>query len=86
MSISAKLLLPVCALLSACVHTTPDWDQRFGDATRVAMARQMVTPAAAANTDPVAGINGKAGQATLENYQKSFAQPPAVAAPLVRSK
>ncbi|NRR30890.1 pilus assembly protein [Oxalobacteraceae bacterium] len=86
MSTSATLLLPVCALLSACVHTTPDWDQRFGDATRIAMARQVVAPAAAANADPAAGIDGKAGQAAFEKYQKSFVQPPAKPDSLLHGK
>lgn len=63
------------ALLTACAATTPQWDAHFGDATRIAMARQIIAPAAARNADPVAGVDGRAAAQAQRNYQKSFAEP-----------
>lgn len=63
------------SLLQGCVHTTPDWDLRFGDATRIALAQQISQPEAARNADPVAGMDGRAARAAFERYQKSFSSP-----------
>jgi len=63
------------ALLTACAATTPQWDARFGDATRIALAQQVIAPAAARNADPVAGMDGRAAAQALQHYQKSFAEP-----------
>jgi len=62
-------------LLAACSATTPQWDAHFGDATRIAMARQIIAPAAARNADPVAGMDGRAAAQAQQRYQKSFAEP-----------
>lgn len=63
------------ALLAACAATTPRWDAHFGDATRIALAQQIIAPAAARNADPVAGIDGRAAAQAQLRYQKSFAEP-----------
>lgn len=60
------------AALAGCAATTPQWDQHFGDATRIALARQIVAPAAARNADPVAGLDGRAAAQAQQQYQKSF--------------
>jgi len=63
------------ALLTACAATTPQWDAHFGDATRIAMGRQIIAPEAARNADPVAGMDGRAAAQAQQRYQKSFAEP-----------
>jgi len=71
------------ALLAGCVHTTPDWDAHFGDATRIAMAQQIAHPQAAQSAAPVAGMDGRAARGAYERYQKSFSEPAQPPAPLV---
>jgi len=61
--------------LTGCVATSPNWDARFGEATRVMAAQQVVAPDASRNADPVAGIDGKAAQGAMGEYSKSYAQP-----------
>ena len=69
-------MLAVCTL-AACVNTplgntTPQWDKQFGSSTRTAMAQQIIDPKARRNTDPVAGMDGKAAQGAYERYQRTF--------------
>jgi hypothetical protein len=61
--------------LAACVSTTPQWDAHFGEALRLAQARQIANPAAANNPDPVAGIDGRAARAAQDRYERSFREP-----------
>jgi hypothetical protein len=66
-------------LLAACsTTTTPDYDQRFGDAVRQARMRQTLNPTASANPDPVMGLDGKAAQEGIHLYHDSFKVPPPV--------
>lgn len=75
--------LPVC-LLAACMPMTPHLDSHFGDAVNIAKAQQIIDPdagkKAASNPDravsEVRGVDGKAAQAAMENYDKSFKAPP----------
>ena len=74
-----RLLLTMlaAATLSACadtalMHSTPDWDSRFGANTRTAFAQQIIDPGAARNAAPVAGMDGRAAQAGYERYQRTF--------------
>ena len=60
--------------LQGCGSTTPNWDSRFGAATRANLAAQTIAPGAASN-DPATGIDGRAARAAYDNYQRSFAQP-----------
>ncbi len=69
------LAAALAALLAACAPTTPQLDRRAGDAVRIAFAQQVAHPGAAANPDPVAGLDGKSARAALERYQKSFVEP-----------
>jgi len=71
---SLPLMLASLAL-SACASTTPNWDSQFGQSVRAAIASQIINPAAAANQDPVAGIDGKAALGAQQRYEHSFAQP-----------
>jgi type IV pilus biogenesis protein CpaD/CtpE len=61
--------------LSGCAATTPNWDRQFGNAVRATLASQVADPAAARNTNPVSGIDGRAARASQEHYARSFAQP-----------
>ena len=74
--------LAPAALLAACASSTPQWDVRFGESVRGALATQAVNPAAARNQDPVAGLDGKAARAALERYEHSFTTPPAPSPPM----
>ena len=69
----------VCLLLTACVANTPQWDQHFGESVRTAIAQQTIDPNAGKNTDPVAGIDGKAANETMGRYRATFKEPPATA-------
>ncbi|SFL75122.1 hypothetical protein [Rugamonas rubra] len=75
----AAAALAAAVLLSGCVATTPDWDQHFGEANRVAWAQQVLQPAAGQNPDPVAGLDGAAAVAVRARYLKSYTEPPAPA-------
>lgn len=67
------------ALLAAgahgCTSSTPHWDSQFGMATRANLAAQTIDPAASANRNPAAGLDGQAARAAVDNYQRSFAKP-----------
>ena len=59
------------------MSTSPAWDARFGEASRVVAAQQVIDPAASSKAGPVSGVDGKAAQAAMNEYVKSFAQPQA---------
>lgn len=61
--------------LTACASTSPNWDERFGEAARMVAAEQVIAPDASKNTDPVSGIDGKAAQGAIGEYAKSFTAP-----------
>jgi hypothetical protein len=85
---STKSLSPILAslALTACVSTTPNWDKQFGQSVRGTIASQTINPAASANADPVAGIDGKAALGAQKRYEHSFAQPEAAAPPLTTNQ
>lgn len=61
-------------LLAGCASTTPAWDAVFGDTVRAAAAQQTLNPDASRNTDPVAGVDGRAAREAINRYQKSFVE------------
>lgn len=65
------------ATLAGCATNTPVLDERFGEAVNAAKAQQTINPDASLNTDPVAGVDGKAADGAVDRYHKSFVQPPA---------
>lgn len=69
------LFAAIC-LLCACTQMTPQWDAKFGDSVRSAVAQQTIDPEASRNDDPVAGIDGRAAHQATNRYQKSFQEPP----------
>jgi hypothetical protein len=71
---TAAVALLVVAV-SGCVAPAPRVERDFGVAVRANLAAQVANPAAAANTDPASGIDGRAARNAQERYEKSFAQP-----------
>jgi hypothetical protein len=67
--------LAAAMLLHGCVAPAPRFDHAFGESVRANLAAQVANPAAAANPDPVSGIDGRAARGAQERYEKSFAQP-----------
>lgn len=68
--------LLVLAALAGCAAKTPQLDQQFGEATSAAKAQQTINPDASRNTDPVAGLDGQAANDVIDQYHKSYKQPP----------
>lgn len=70
------ILAALAAGLAGCAGTvettTPHLDQYFGQAVNQAKAQQTLNPDAARNTDPVAGVDGKAANEALDKYHESF--------------
>jgi len=65
-------MLSCGGMLCACASTTPHWDQHFGDASRIALAQQVLNPDAARNAGPLTGLDGRSAAAAYDRYQKSF--------------
>lgn len=63
--------------VAGCATHTPNLDQRFGDAVNTAKAQQTLNPDASQNTDPVMGLDGKAANAVIDRYHRSYERPPA---------
>lgn len=63
--------------LGGCASSTPTLDSHFGEAVNSAKAEQTVNPEASQNTDPVAGVDGKAAKAAVDRYHESYKNPPA---------
>lgn len=70
------LIAAGCAALNGCLSSTPVWDRTFGNSMHSVTAMQTLNPTAAANEDPVAGVDGTAATAAQQNYGKSFLTPP----------
>ena len=68
-----------CATLSGMLlygcDTTPRFNEHFGTAVRANVAAQVLDPAAAANTNPAAGMEGAAAVISHERYENSFKEP-----------
>jgi hypothetical protein len=63
-------------LLAGCAARAPVLDQHFGEAVNTAKAQQTVNPDASLDRDPVAGQDGPAADATIDQYHKSYETPP----------
>lgn len=77
---SSRLILCAAfgALAGGCVSPTPQLDSHFGESVRMARAQMTLNPDASRDTDPVAGIDGKAAEKAMGRYEKSFQEPPPV--------
>ncbi len=58
-------------LISACAGPTRV-EKNYGKSYRQAVANQTLDPEAEKNLEPVTGLDGKAAQAGMEKYRKSF--------------
>jgi len=54
----------------------------YGNSSKLSKVNQIYDPGAEKNTEPVVGLDGKAGQANIEKYRKGFEKtaPPAPSA------
>jgi len=64
-------------LTAGCAATTPNLDQKFGEALNIAKAQQIINPDASQNTNPVYGVDGQAANAAINRYHRSYERPPA---------
>jgi len=68
-----------CAALSGMLlygcSTTPRFNAQFGTSVRANVAAQILDPTASANTNPAAGMEGKAAVIAQERYENSFKEP-----------
>lgn len=71
----AALLLVLVGGLTGCASRTPYFDAQFGKSVRLLNAQQTINPNAAANTDPVLGLDGKAAASGYAEYQNSYSKP-----------
>lgn len=69
-----KLAYALCcsACVAACTHTAPDWEGRFGDASRQMRAAQVIDPAASSRAVSATGIDGKAAAGAMKAYAESY--------------
>ncbi|ATD62688.1 MAG: pilus assembly protein [Janthinobacterium svalbardensis] len=68
----------VCAAVSlagCAATTTPVLDSHFGEALTLLKQQQILYPAAASNTNPVLGLDGRSAISGYKLYQKSFSAP-----------
>ncbi len=65
------LSITLAILLFACAGPTRV-EKNFGKSVRQARINQILDPEAEKNLEPVTGLDGKAAQATIERYRKTF--------------
>ncbi|WP_019448707.1 hypothetical protein [Cupriavidus sp. BIS7] len=61
-----------CLGLSACMTTTPTWDQHRGEALATVMQLQIINPDAPAGLPTVDGTDGKTAVAAMRNFDRSL--------------
>ncbi|KWR89538.1 hypothetical protein [Cupriavidus sp. IDO] len=80
---SKKLMLPrgvaalmlgslSCLGLSACMTSTPVWDQHRGEALATITQLQIINPDAPAGLPTVTGTDGKTAVAAMRNFDRSL--------------
>ena len=67
--------LALACLVTGCASVSPQYDAKFGDSVRAAIAAQTLNPSAAPNTDAALGLDGGSAGNALERYQDSFKAP-----------
>ncbi|MFD2752801.1 hypothetical protein [Comamonas terrae] len=67
-------------LLAGCGSTTPNYDTHFGEAVRTARLQMTINPdagkAVGKGVDAPTGMDGRATEASMERYERSFKTPP----------
>lgn len=77
MNANISLTAAVALVLAGCGATTPErLDAQMGSSVEMLRAQQTANPQAAADTRPVQGLDGKAADAAVGRYRKSFETPP----------
>jgi hypothetical protein len=76
-----KVRIWVVAIIVSTLHgcasePAPFMDSKLGEAVRTARVQQTINLDASKNTDPVAGIDGRAAQTSIDRYHQSFEAPP----------
>jgi hypothetical protein len=73
-----SLGVTLVATLQACaLSTSPDYDSRFGDATRALQAQQLMDPGAPLRHGDAQGrMDGRSAREAHERYVQSFGTPP----------
>jgi hypothetical protein len=79
---TAAMLLALA--LQGC-RTSPRIDDHFGEAVRANLGAQTLHPQASNNTNPAAGVDGRAARAALQQYEKSYEHTGQQPAPLIRT-
>ena len=75
---SPVIVLALASLAACATTTTPNYDDRFGNAVREAKQRMIINPDAGKEPGHVAGMDGKAARETMIRYHDSFKAPPPV--------
>ena len=76
-------LAVLSAVLAGCAPVAPRWESSFGTSVRASVAAQVADPAAARNTNPVNGLDGRAADGVQSGYERSFALPVAHASAMI---
>lgn len=74
-NIRGALLFATAFLAAGCVQRAPYLESQMGNSLNLIKAQQTINPEASRNTDPVAGMDGKAAKSGYDHYQKSFRSP-----------
>lgn len=73
-----KTIILAAVVATTGCSTTPNYDQRFGEAVRVARMAQVINPNAGSNPDQASGIDGQAAREAMGRYLQTFKEPPPV--------
>ncbi len=61
-----------CLGLSACMTSTPIWDQHRGEALATVVQMQIINPDAPAGLPTIEGTDGKTAVAAMRNFDRSL--------------
>jgi hypothetical protein len=75
MNAQTMFLVAAALALGACTTTPQNLDAQMGHSVDMLKALQIANPQAAADTRPVEGIDGKAADALVDRYHKTFSTP-----------
>ena len=68
--------IAILTVSSGCRTTMPEVEKNWGKSFEAAKQNQILNPGASKNRSPVAGLDGKAAEATVGKYEKSFGERP----------
>jgi hypothetical protein len=66
------ILTALAACMAGCAATAPQWESRFGDASRQMRALQLIDPAAPGRSHGPPLADGKAVAGAQKAYSKSY--------------